>query len=87
LVKITSEKFVPVDLLKYEENDLGEFSNLEIQFKSGKTQRTKPLDHLEPANPTKKEIFLKESEIVPFFNNSTHTQNLLDAETIYLNDL
>jgi len=35
----------------------------------------------------KKEIFLKEEEIVLFFNNSSKTPNLLDAEDIYLNDL
>jgi len=85
-----------VDLEKYEENDLGEYENIEIAFKSGKTQRTKPTNQ-EPQKQvltsgaeekkTKKEIFLKEEEIVLFFNNSTKTSNLLDAETIYLEDL
>jgi hypothetical protein len=88
-----------VDLEKYEENDLGEYENIEIAFKSGKTQRTKPTNQ-EPQEPqeqvltsgaeekkTKKEIFLKEEEIVLFFNNSTKRPNLEDAETIYLEDL
>ncbi|CAG8644134.1 9566_t:CDS:2, partial [Ambispora gerdemannii] len=66
-------------------NDLGEITNIEIQFKSGKTLRTKPKDYVEPKD--KKEIFLKPEEIILFFNNSTHTPNLLDAETIYLEDL
>ena len=87
LLKITHDKYLVVDLTKYEENDLGEVENIEIQFKSGKTQRTKPQDYIEPTDPTKKEIFLKSEERILFFNNSTHTSNLLDAETIYLNDL
>ena len=87
-----------VDLEKYEENDLGEYENIEIQFKSGKTQRTKPTEELKEQpeqvlssgyeKATKsKEIFLKSEEIILFFNNSSKTANLLDAETIYLDDL
>jgi len=87
-----------VDLEKYEENDLGSYDNIEIKFKSGKTQRTKPTNQ-EQTNQqpvlssgvvekeTKKEIFLKEEEIILFFNNSTKTSNLQNAEEIYLNDL
>jgi hypothetical protein len=88
-----------VDLENYEENDLGGYDNIEIKFKSGKTQRTKPADHQDkqkqeqvlysgtlPDQP-KKEIFLKPDEIILFFNNSNKTPNLSDAEEIYLNDL
>jgi hypothetical protein len=76
-----------VDLINYEENDLGDITNIEIQFKSGKRQRTQPKDYVEPKNPAEKEIFLKDDEIVLFFNNSSKTANLLDAESIYLEDL
>jgi len=101
--KISQGKWVVVDLEKYEENDLGGYDNIEIKFKSGKSQRTKPTDYVEPKKdkglisfisgilPNKpkppKEIFLKDEEIVLFFNNSSKTSNLLDAETIYLDDL
>lgn len=87
LISQKENKWTVVDLEKYEENDLGEYENIEIQFKSGKTQRTRPLDYVEPENQEKKEIFLKEEEIILFFNNSSKTPNLLDAETIYLDDL
>jgi len=58
-----------VDLEKYEENDLGTYENIEIKFKSGKTQRTKPTNQEPPKQvlvsgvvekESKKEIFLKE---------------------------
>jgi len=87
LISKTDNKWIPVNLINYEENDLGEYSNLEIQLKSGKTYRTKPDNYVKPENPEKKEIFLKPEEVILFFNNSTHTPNLLDAETIYLEDL
>ncbi|CAI2193525.1 9042_t:CDS:2 [Funneliformis geosporum] len=77
----------PVDLINYEENDLGDYDNIEIKFKSGKKQRTKPANYEEPTEPDKRELFLKREEIILFFNNSTKTPNLLDAETIYLEDL
>jgi hypothetical protein len=66
---------------------LGDYENIEIQFKSGKVLRTRPKDYVEPKEKEKKEIFLKPEEIILFFNNSTKTSNLLDAETIYLEDL
>jgi hypothetical protein len=96
LVKITAKDFAPVDLIAYQENDLGGYSDIEVKFKSGKGQRTKPsyeepeeakvsgYDH-QPKPP--KEIFLKDSEVVLFFNNSSKTANLEEAESIYLNDL
>ena len=103
LISQTENKWAVVDLTKYEENDLGGFDNIEIKFKSGKTQRTKPSDYQEsqqqknlfsfisgilPNKPQPpKEIFLKEEEIILFFNNSSKTPNLSDAEEIYLNDL
>lgn len=98
LVSQKENKWIVVDLEKYEENDLGGYDNIEIKFKSGKTQRTKPTNQEQQKQQqvltsggeekeTKKEIFLKEEEIILFFNNSTKTPNLLDAETIYLNDL
>ena len=75
-----------VDLEKYEENDLGSYDNIEIKFKSGKSQRTKPNDYVKPENE-KPEIFLKDGEVILFFNNSHKRPNLEDAETIYLEDL
>jgi hypothetical protein len=39
----------------------------------------------EPKPP--REIFLKNEEVVCFFNNSAKTANLEEAESIYLNDL
>jgi hypothetical protein len=102
LVKITTKDFATVDLIAYQENDLGGYSDLEVKFKSGKTQRTKPTDY-EPPQKSKgllswvsgflpgpkppKEIFLKDEEVICFFNNSSKTPNLEEAETIYLNDL
>jgi hypothetical protein len=95
--KINQDKWVVVDLEKWEENDLGSYDNIEITFKSGKSQRTKPTNYQEPQKQvlvsgvvekeTKKEIFLKEEEIILFFNNSTKRPNLEDAEEIYLEDL
>ncbi|CAG8513296.1 7296_t:CDS:2, partial [Ambispora leptoticha] len=44
-----------VDLEKYEENDLGDYENIEIKFKSGKGQRSKapePLNKGEWTKPT-----------------------------------
>lgn len=87
MVSKKDNKWVVVDLIKYEENDLGTYENIEIQFKSGKISRTRPKDYVEPKEKEKKEIFLKDEEIILFFNNSTKTSNLLDAETIYLEDL
>ena len=104
-VSQTENKWIVVDLEKWEENDLGGYDNIEIKFKSGKTQRTKPSDYqeLKKEKPKglfsfisgilsnepkpKKEIFLKDEEIILFFNNSSKTPNLLDAESIYLEDL
>jgi hypothetical protein len=34
-----------------------------------------------------KEIFLKDEEIILFFNNSAKTSNLQNAEEIYLNEI
>ena len=34
-----------------------------------------------------KELFLKEEEIVLFFNNQAHSANLKDAEDIYLDNI
>jgi hypothetical protein len=100
LVSSKDNKWVVVDLEKYEENDLGSYDNIEIKFKSGKSQRTKPTNQEQQKQQQvlssgwtdkkeleKKEIFLKEEEIILFFNNSSKTPNLLDAETIYLEDL
>lgn len=118
LVSEKENKWVVVDLEKYEENDLGTYKNIEIKFKSGKGQRTKPTDYqepnknkedklfsyveplnVEPKETNKKEwntvalrskdreIFLKDEEIILFFNNSSKTANLLDAEEVYLEDL
>jgi hypothetical protein len=98
LVKITSNYFAVVDLIAYQESDLGTYSDLEVKFKSGKTQRTKPTyenpqaeikvsgtvpGKVEPAE----EIFLKEAEVVCFFNNPERQADLEGAEEIYLEDL
>jgi hypothetical protein len=47
----------------------------------------KPDNYVKPENPEQREIFLKEEEVVIFFNNSTKRPNLEEAEEIYLNDL
>jgi hypothetical protein len=70
---------------------------VEIEFRSGKTMRMKPSYELpEPVKVSgtlpgthkkPKEIFLKEEEIILFFNNSAKSPNLEEAEEIYLNDL
>ena len=109
LVKITNQDFVAVDLIAYQENDLGGYSDIEVKFKSGKSQRTKPSYEVKEEvkvsgytqtkdqskerslgsfSPEKvREIFLKDEEVILFFNNSKKTPNLEEAETIYLNDL
>lgn len=103
LVSKKENSWVVVDLEKYEENDLGTYDNIEIKFKSGKSQKTKPKNLIEPkkekslfsfifsgSEPKKsqqKEIFLKDEEIILFFNNSSKTSNLQNAEEIYLNDI
>ena len=46
-----------VDLVKYEENDLGTYENMEISFKSGKTQKTKPKIMSNPRRKKKKKSF------------------------------
>jgi hypothetical protein len=97
-VKITSSHFAVVDLMVYQESDLGTYSDLEVKFKSGKTQRTKPT-YEEPQAEIKvsgtvpnepkppKEIFLKEEEVVCFFNSPDKKPNLEGAGEIYLEDL
>jgi hypothetical protein len=87
LISQKNKQWIPVDLIGYEENDLGTFDSVEIMLKSGKTYRMKPWDYKEPTEPEKREIFLKDSEVVLFFNNSTHRPNLEEAEEIYLEDL
>jgi len=97
LYLISHKQWITTDLIAYEENDLGGYSDIEILFRSGKTMRTKPTEY-EVTEQAKvsgythqpqpaKEIFLKDSEVVLFFNNSAKTANLEEAETIYLNDL
>jgi hypothetical protein len=96
LISLKDKQWIPVDLISYEENDLGGYSEVEIKLKSGKTYRMKP--EYETPELTKvsgyshkpkppKEIFLKEAEVVLFFNNSSKTPNLEEAQEIYLNDL
>ena len=97
LISRKDKQWIPVDLISYEENDLGGYSDIEIKLRSGTTRRTKPTEYelpekakvsgytYQPQPP--KEIFLKEEEIVIFFNNSAKTANLEDAKSIYLNDL
>jgi hypothetical protein len=85
-----------VNIIGYAENDLGTYDNVEIELKSGATYRMKPTEYKTPKAKVsgytnepqpKKEIFLKPEEIIVFFNNSSKTPNLEEAETIYLNDL
>jgi hypothetical protein len=47
----------------------------------------KPDDYVPVKDSQGKEIFLKDEEIVLFFNNSAKRPNLEDAESIYLEDL
>jgi hypothetical protein len=54
-----------------------EYETTEEVKVSGYTHQPKPA----------KEIFLKDSEVVLFFNNSNKAPNLEEAESIYLNDL
>jgi hypothetical protein len=90
LISQKDKQWIAVDLIGYEENDLGTFDGVEIQLKSGKTYRMRPEEY-EPLKDLEgkeiREIFLKDSEIVLFFNNSTKRPNLEEAEEIYLNDL
>jgi hypothetical protein len=69
---------------------------VEIKLRSETTRRMKPsYDLPEPVKVSgyshkpkpPREIFLKNEEVVLFFNNSAKTANLEDAETIYLKDL
>ena len=96
LYLISHKQWITTDLIAYEENDLGGYSDIEILFRSGKTMRTKPTEYEAPEVKVSgyshepkpaKEIFLKDSEVVLFFNNSAKTANLEEAEAIYLNDL
>ena len=98
LISRKDKQWIPVDLSSYEENDLGGYSEVEIKLRSGTTRRMKPTDYGTVKEEAKvsgythkpqppKEIFLKPEEIVLFFNNSSKTANLADAEEIYLNDL
>lgn len=96
--KLSPNNWVALDLIKYETNDLGTYDNIEIKFKSGKIMRTKPKS-LAKENKNvfssgwlgkkeeTKEIFLKEEEVILFFNNQKHSANLTNIEEIYLNDL
>ena len=93
LYLISHKQWITTDLIAYEENDLGGYSDIEIKLRSGTTRRMKP-SYETPAKVSgythhqpKKEIFLKDSEVVLFFNNSNKAPNLEEAETIYLNDL
>ena len=97
LISKKDKQWITVDLIAYEENDLGGYSEVEIKLRSGTTRRTKPTEYELPAEAKvsgythqaqpSKEIFLKPEEIILFFNNSNKTANLEDAEEIYLNDL
>jgi hypothetical protein len=53
---------------------------------SYETEPVKVSDYSHKPKPPR-EIFLKDSEVVLFFNNSAKSPNLEDAEEIYLNDL
>lgn len=79
-----AHKFLVVDLEENDENDWGQIEKMVIRYKSGRTQRTKPHDYQEPKNQEKREIFLNPEELVCFFNNPTHTPNLIGAEAVYL---
>jgi hypothetical protein len=87
LISQKDKQWIAVDLIGYQENDLGTFDGVEIQLKSGKTYRMKPTNYEPPENPHEREIFLKDQEVVLFFNNSSHRPNLEEAEEIYLNSL
>lgn len=96
--KLSNDNWVALDLVHYDTNDLGTYENIEIKFKSGKIMRTKPTSPkaklsqkvlTSGSNPKEEppEIFLKDQEIILFFNNSYHTANLEGAEDIYLENI
>jgi hypothetical protein len=96
LISNKDKQWITADLISYEENDLGGYSEVEIKLRSETTRRMKPsYDLPEPVKVSgyshkpkpPREIFLKNEEVVLFFNNSAKTANLEDAETIYLKDL
>ena len=95
LYLISHKQWIPVDLISYEENDLGGYSEVEIELRSRTTRRMKPSYELPEAKVSgythqpkpPREIFLKDEEVVLFFNNSAKKPNLEEAQEIYLNDL
>ena len=48
LISRKDKQWIPVDLIAYQENDLGTYSDIEILFRSGKTMRMKPYEIPEP---------------------------------------
>ena len=96
LISQKDKQWITADLISYEENDLGGYSEVEIKLRSGTTRRMKPsYDLPEPVKVSgyshkpkpPREIYLKNEEVVLFFNNSSKSPNLEDAQEIYLNDL
>jgi len=93
LVKVTKHKSLTVDIQTYQLNGLVEPTNLTIQYRDGKQSlvRTKAEQEELTENLTEAEkanlSFIDPSEVVCFFNNSSHRPNLEGAEDIYLEDL
>jgi hypothetical protein len=64
-----------------------------IEYKDGKQKLVRNKQEIEELTKNMSEEeknkleFIDPSEVVYWFNNSTHTSNLRDAETIYLEDL
>ncbi|WNE40737.1 MAG: hypothetical protein mread185_000194 [Mycoplasmataceae bacterium] len=97
LYKITDDNFLVVHAKIGNTNDLGTYENIEIVLPSGVKRKTEPKEISKSTNiqtsgtlPNKKteekEIFLKDNEFVLFFNNQTHSPNLIGSED-YLNEI
>lgn len=98
LYKISVDNFLVVDTSIGNETDAGTYENIEIKFKSGAIRKTKPTNlsgksTVLPSgtNPKKRneihsQIYLKSDEFILFFNNSSHSANLLGIED-YLEEM
>src|ERR1043165_3746375 len=71
LYLISHKQWITTDLMAYEENDLGGYSDIEIKLRSGTTRRMKPSYETPEAkvlgythHQPKKEIYLKDREVV-----------------------
>jgi hypothetical protein len=93
LIKITKDKFLVAEIQAYELNGLEEPTNLTIQYRDGREALVRTEEEIaeltKNLSPEEKSqlSFIDPSEVVCFFNNSSHRPNLEGAEEIYLEDL